>query len=131
MLHTPREFAAVAAARGPRAPRAARRFLAMSSLISESIDDGAARVRCGLTIPRRLARRAVDRNLVKRVAREALRAALPALAEAVTPLRVDLVLRLKAPLPPVVALARRQLRRQLRDEADALLAGLVRDARAC
>lgn len=69
--------------------------------------------RIGLIVARRLLKRAVDRNLVKRIAREAfrsVRARLPAL---------DLVLRLASPFTALD-------RRELRGELDSLLARLVR-----
>ena len=76
--------------------------------------------RLGLVIPKRLARRAVLRNQIKRLAREAFRQALPGLPV------VDMVLRLTK--PPLVALARvdSQLRHAWRRDIDGLLAGLSR-----
>ncbi len=88
-----------------------------------------ARVRLGLVVPKRYARRALDRNLIKRIAREAMRAALPTLDAAVAEAaQLDVVIRLKAPLPPAAELARAQLRVSLRAEADALLTHLAREA---
>jgi RNase P protein component len=78
-------------------------------------------VRFGFAVGRRFARRAVDRALVKRVLREAARQAAPALAAA-APAATDVLLRLKAPLP--AEMGRAELKRALRAEADALLAGL-------
>lgn len=78
-------------------------------------------VRFGFTVGRRHARRAVDRALVKRVLREAARHAAPALVAA-APAATDVVLRLKAPLP--ATLSRARFKRELRAEADALLARL-------
>ena len=131
-LRTPAQFAAVAAARGTRAPHGARRWLAVNCRIDETPAAGRAPSRYGLTVPKRLARRAVDRNLVKRVAREALRAAAPALDDVAAPRdrQIDIVVRLKAPLPSVADLPRARLKSELRAEADALLAALVRDLRA-
>lgn len=133
-LRTPAQFAAVAAARGARAPRGARRWLAVSCRIDDAAAAGQARSRFGLTVPRRLARRAVDRNLVKRVVREAMRAAATALDQAAAAprgdSRIDIVVRLKAPLAPIAELPRARLKSELRAEADALLAALVRDVRA-
>lgn len=132
VLHTPAQFAAVAAARGTHARRGARRWLAMTAVIVDSsADAGRPRLRWGLIVPKRLARRAIDRNLVKRVAREALRVAAPTLIAAAAPHGVDVVLRLKAPLTPRAQLARVQLKKQLRREADALLAALAHDVLAC
>ncbi len=78
-------------------------------------------VRFGFTVPKRLARRAVQRALVKRVLREAARHAATTL-EARSPAGgLDVVLRLKAALPAASALPLAQLKRQLREEADSLL----------
>lgn len=85
----------------------------------------AARVRFGLTVGKRNARRAVERALVKRVLREAARHAAPALDEVAGPRAVDVVLRLKAPCPPKAQVPHPQFKRQLRDEADGLLARLA------
>jgi ribonuclease P protein component len=138
-LRTPAQFAAVAAARGAFAARGARRWLSMNCLIARADPVGSgARTRLGLTVARRLARRAVDRNLVKRVVREALRAAAPALDDAAASCRIDaaagarldIVVRLKVRLPPVAQLPRVRLKPALRAEADALFAALARDVRA-
>jgi ribonuclease P protein component len=75
--------------------------------------------RLGLIIPKRLAKRAVLRNLLKRLARESFRHALPGLP------RADMVLRLvKAPLMSTAGpdgLTRKLWRRDF----DALFAGLM------
>lgn len=101
------------------------------SPLGERMD--AARVRFGLTVGKRNARRAVERALIKRVLRESARHAAPALDRAARQRRVDLVLRLKAPCPAVAELTRPQFKRVLRAEADGLLAQLAaflqRDAR--
>ncbi len=77
--------------------------------------------RLGLVIPKRLAKRATLRNLLKRMAREAFRQAGSALPAA------DVVLKLvKAPLPAVVSKADLACRRSWRRSIDELLAGLVR-----
>jgi ribonuclease P protein component len=83
------------------------------------------RVRFGLTVGKRNARRAVERALIKRVLRESARHAAPALDRAACRRRVDLVLRLKAPCPVVGELTRPQFKRVLRAEADSLLAQLA------
>jgi ribonuclease P protein component len=83
------------------------------------------RVRFGLTVGKRNARRAVERALIKRVLRESARHAAPALDRAARERRVDLVLRLKAPCPAAVELTRPQFKRVLRAEADGLLAQLA------
>jgi RNase P protein component len=82
-------------------------------------------VRFGITVGKRNARRAVERSLVKRVLREAARQAASALDLAAGSRRVDVVIRLKAPLPLADELPRSQLKRVLRAEADALLAQLA------
>jgi len=82
------------------------------------------RVRFGVTVGKRHARRAVERSLVKRVLRESARHAAADLESAAGDRRVDVVLRLKAPCPPAAELTPPRLRRALRAEADALLAQL-------
>lgn len=102
--------------------RAARRWLAIST--RWRVADSAG-VRFGLTVGKRNARRAVDRSTVKRILREACRHARADL-EAVSGGRaVDVVLRLKSPLPQRDALPLAKLKRALRAEADALLAALA------
>jgi RNase P protein component len=83
--------------------------------------------RFGVTVGKRNAARSIDRSLIKRILREAARHAAPALdrAAAVLDVQLDVVLRLKAPVPKPAALARTQLKRELRAEADALLARLT------
>ncbi len=140
-LLTAAQFAAVAAARGPGSVRSARRWLALSACLVPDVAPtqvptqaptqapANALTRLGLVVPKRFARRALDRNLVKRIAREALRAALPALDTAVpAALRMDVVIRLKAPLPPVDKRAHAQFKSALRAEANALLIDLARNA---
>ncbi len=82
-------------------------------------------VRVGVTAGKRQARRAVERSLVKRVLREAARHALATLDAAAGERRVDLVLRLKAPVPSADLMSRARFKRELRAEADALLAQLA------
>jgi ribonuclease P protein component len=74
--------------------------------------------RLGLVIPKRLARRAVLRNLIKRLAREAFRHALPGLPA------VDMVLRLSKPPLSSGAMVDSGLRSTWRHDIDLLLAGL-------
>jgi ribonuclease P protein component len=74
--------------------------------------------RLGLVIPKRLARRAVLRNQIKRLAREAFRQVLPELSA------MDLVLRLTKPPLPAKALVDRELRHAWRRDIDSLLAGV-------
>jgi ribonuclease P protein component len=92
--------------------------------------DDPAGVRFGFTVARRQARRAVQRAMVKRLLREAARAAAPALHAARGGRRVDLVLRLRSPLPDRTAMGLSQLKRSLRSEADSLMAQLARHLRA-
>lgn len=122
------EFAALA--NSPLAWRAARRWIAMSvrveplsSLPADHPARGAA-VRFGLTIPKRQAKRAVARNMVKRVLREAARAAAPALCAKASGTQAQVLLRLKAPLPAATAMSWPALKLELRREADALLVQL-------
>ncbi len=135
-LRRPAEFAAVAApaeAAGTQRWRAARRLIAAQALIgpsmtatsSAAMDDAGFPVRFGFTVGRRNARRAVARARVKRVLREAARQAAPALERAGGGQRLAVVLRLKAVLPAADAIGLAALKRQLRDEADALLAQLT------
>lgn len=82
-------------------------------------------VRVGVTAGKRQARRAVERSRVKRVLREAARHALAALDAAAAGRQVDLVLRLKAPVPAAELMNRARFKLELRAEADALLAQLA------
>lgn len=75
--------------------------------------------RLGLIIPKRLARRAVLRNLLKRLIRESFRTMRPSLPA------VDLVFRLSKP-PVDGAVGVRRESGTWRAEVDALLAGLRR-----
>jgi ribonuclease P protein component len=105
-LHTAAEFAAVFSH---------RRVLRGERLDLHYRPSDVGRARLGLVIAKKLARRAVLRNLVKRLGREAFRqgrANLPAF---------DIVLRLAKP----VAVADRATRRLLRAEIDALLMRLA------
>ncbi|MFN3565328.1 MAG: ribonuclease P protein component [Burkholderiaceae bacterium] len=122
-LKSPAEFEAVAAAGRDEGFRAARRWLALSSRWRAAESGG---VRFGLTVGKRNARRAVDRTTVKRILREACRHARAELEAAAAARAVDVVLRLKSPLPQRDALSLAQLKRALRAEADALLADLTR-----
>lgn len=89
-----------------------------------------AAVRFGMTVGKRNARRAVDRGLVKRILREAGRAAAPVFERLCTGrrLRLDVAFRLKASRDraegTVVSL--QAWRHALREEADELLARLGR-----
>jgi ribonuclease P protein component len=85
-------------------------------------------LRFGIAVPRRQARRAVARNMVKRVLREAARAALPALLGACREraARADVLLRLKRALPGAATVNWVSLKRELRAEADELMGQLER-----
>lgn len=115
--------------------RAARNWVSVAARMSAAPGPASAaaalrpiRCRFGVTVGKRNAPRSVDRSLVKRVLREAARHAAVALDDAagVQGVQLDVVLRLKAAVPATGALARSQLKRELRAEADALLALLVR-----
>lgn len=67
----------------------------------------------------------MDRNAVKRVLRESARMAAPALDAVVGSQALDIVLRLKAPVPARTVLPAAVFKRQLRAEADDLLAQLA------
>ena len=82
--------------------------------------NGGTWARLGLIVPKRLARRAVLRNTLKRLARESFRQALPSLPA------VDLVLRLTRPPVPKGGEISRPLRLAWRLELDELLASVPR-----
>ena len=75
--------------------------------------------RLGLVVPKRLARRSVLRNLIKRLVRESFRVRLLSLP------RVDVVIRLSRPVSLGMREDRCRMRGQLRADIDALLAGLT------
>lgn len=104
-LKQPAEFAAVFASR--RMVRGGNFELRLSP-------NHVGSPRLGLVIPKRLARRSVMRNLIKRLAREAFRRALPRLPMS------DMVLRLTRK-PAADTLSDRSVRRAWRAEIDALL----------
>ena len=83
---------------------------------------GAVRVRFGITVGKRNARHAVQRSLVKRIVREAMRHSAPRLEMAARGRTVDLVLRLKAPFPKPESMSLPVFKRALRAEADQSLA---------
>jgi RNase P protein component len=91
---------------------------------SLSIDTHAPMVRFGFTVSRRQARRAVVRNGVKRVLRESARHAATALAECASGRPVDILVRLKAPLPDPASASWGTVKRQIRREADSLIGQL-------
>ena len=116
-LHRPNEFAAVMAS-PLRRRNGCFELRYCSNQGGEARPDGGARL--GLMIPKRLAKRAVLRNLIKRLAREAFRhsrSRLPA---------VDVVLRLvKPPMSSSVTKPDKVLRNSWRLSIDQLLAGLA------
>jgi len=81
-------------------------------------------IRFGITVSRRQARRAVARNTVKRILREAARHGAASLATAAGRQPIDILLRLKAPLPDAGSAGWRPVKAQLRREADSLIAQL-------
>jgi ribonuclease P protein component len=130
-LRTPREFDAC---RSPQF-RASLRWLALAACIRPAEDAPPAAVRFGLIVSKRMARKSVQRNLVKRTLREAARTNLSRLEAAChgaahpegrDALRcVDVVLRLKAVFPGADELPLAAFRRGLRAEAEQLLQRLA------
>ena len=110
-LHRPSEYAAALKGR-----RVARGALFVLNVPRTNTPDAPARL--GMIVAKRLARRAVTRNTIKRVLREAFRAQRHALPQR------DFVFRLVAPIEPSSLTA---LKKQVRAEADALL----KKARSC
>lgn len=106
-LREPREFAAVFDQ---------RRLLRGERFNLHYRPNGSDSARLGLVVAKKLAKRAVWRNAVKRVAREAFRQARPALPA------MDLILRLAQPVSVVDAAAKRLWRAEI----DELLAKLPR-----
>lgn len=106
----------------PTAFRASRRWLALAGSVRAG-GGGRAPVRFGFTAARRHARRAVDRNTVKRVLREAARQRMHELDAAAADRAVDVVLRLRAAAPPAPAHA--AWKSDLREEAYSLLGELA------
>jgi ribonuclease P protein component len=87
-------------------------------------------VRFGFTVARRLARRAVDRNTVKRALREAARQHVAMLDVVAANRSVDIVLRLKRPVGEASPMSRATWKAALRGEADWLLRQLAVRLRA-
>jgi ribonuclease P protein component len=117
-LHRPGEFAAVMASR----TRVAAGCFELRYRLRQPGDVAlsADRARLGLIIPKRLAKRAVLRNLLKRLAREAFRNANPGLPP------MDMVLRLAKPALAVGGQLDRPQRLSWRKTLDELLAGVPR-----
>jgi ribonuclease P protein component len=127
-LRRPGEFAAILDARRDISVRASGAWLSMTA--AWTVAAGGRRVRLGVTVGKRLARRSVDRTLVKRIVREAFRHAAPILDDESrrAGVEVDVCLRLKSPMRPPGTPDRpalRPLRRALRVDADQLLARLA------
>ncbi|MCB5364762.1 ribonuclease P protein component [Pusillimonas sp. CC-YST705] len=104
-LHRPSEYAAALKGR-----RVARGALFVLNVPRTNVPESSARL--GMIVAKRLARRAVTRNTIKRVLREAFRAQRHALPQH------DFVFRLVAPIP---ASSLTQLKKLVRAEADVLL----------
>ena len=129
LLRAP-EFAAFLTSPAPW--RAARFWLAVS-VITPTLSPAsplapippASALRFGITVSRRQARRAVARNTVKRVLREAARHRAPVLEAALAGKTLDILFRLKAPLPDPATAGWAQVKAQLRREADGLLEQLL------
>jgi ribonuclease P protein component len=117
-LHRPAEFAAVMASRS----RASGGCFELRFRRRPAADagGGSMQARLGLIIPKRLAKQAVLRNLLKRVAREAFRQAKPDLPPA------DMVLRLARPALAKGRSVDADLRREWRKTVADLLAGVSR-----
>jgi len=126
-LRRPAEFAAVQAAARADSLRVQTQWLALTAYMIAS-DQPSARL--GLTVSKRMARRAVDRALVKRIARESFRCLADDIerAAAAAGMRADLSIRLKRPLavpgkgerPSLLV-----LRRELRAGTDELMAAVI------
>ena len=126
-LRRPAEFAAVQAAARADSLRAQTPWLALTAHWRASDQPGA---RLGLTVSKRMARRAVDRALVKRLAREAFRGLADDIerAAAAAGMKADLSIRLKRPLGPPGTSERpglMVLRHELRTDADELMAAVI------
>ncbi len=121
-LRSAAQFAAVTS--DPQALRAGRRWLSVAGRVGPG--GGELPVRFGFTVARRHARRAVDRNTVKRVMREAARRHIARLDAAAAGRSVDVVLRLKCAVAEADTLSRAAWKAALRAEADVLLDQLGR-----
>lgn len=116
-LHRPAEFAAVMSSR----TRICGGCFELRYKLHQHSGEGpvAGGARLGLIVPKRLAKRAVLRNLIKRLAREAFRNVSGTLPPA------DLVLRLAKPPLPVGQRVGSEQRCSWRRSIDELLAGLA------
>ncbi|HQR20860.1 MAG TPA: ribonuclease P protein component [Burkholderiaceae bacterium] len=126
-LRRPRDYAAVLAASRSRSLRLAGEWLSLAAAGLPAVPPGA---RLGITVSKRMARRAVDRALMKRIVREAFRASAAALERSAVAagLRIDISIRLKRPIGAPGDARRPSLalwRGLLRDEADQMFAAAV------
>lgn len=113
-LHVPKEFADVMAS--PLRLRGGCFELRYRRNENASVQVACARL--GLVVPKRLARRAVLRNQIKRLAREAFRQVLPGLPA------VDIIIRLTKPPLSAKDMVNQAWRRLWRHDIDRLLAEL-------
>lgn len=121
-LRTARDFEAL---RDPHF-RASSRWTSLAARIEPApVEDCRMRIRVGVIAGKRMARKATQRNLMKRILREAARHARPQLEAAAGARRVDFVLRIRSAFPEPGDLSLAAFKRQLRAEADALLRRLV------
>ena len=124
LLRSP-EFDAPAGPQGSW--RASRRWLALSAAVFMDTKDSPgtsvspSKIRFGLVVARRQAPRAVARNMVKRILREAARHAAPRLESVAGVNRADVVLRLKSALPDARQSTWHEVKAAIRRDADALL----------
>ena len=103
--------------------RLAGEWLSVTAAWSDALPYG---TRLGITVSKRMARRAIDRALVKRIVREAFRLSAPGLERQATAarVRVDISVRMKRPIGVPADPRRPTLptwRRALRTEVDHLL----------
>jgi RNase P protein component len=94
--------------------------------LADARPGGARGIRFGFTVGRRQARRAVLRVMVKRVLRESARNGAASLCQLARGRGIDVVLRLRSPLPDPSKMGLSQLKRSLREEADSLIEQLGR-----
>jgi ribonuclease P protein component len=126
-LRRPRDFAAVLAAGRATSMRVAGEWLSVTAAWSDEMPCG---TRLGITVSKRMARRAIDRALVKRIVREAFRLSAPGLEQQASAarVRVDISVRMKRPIGLPGDPRRPTLptwRRALRTEVDQLLVSVA------
>ena len=129
-MRSPAQFAAIVALRGACSLRLEGDKLAMkaawpsvATLASEP------RVRLGVTVAKRLARRSVDRSAIKRLLRESFRHGAGRIEPSAARLGADVGIsfRWKAPVESMSGGQLRRWKREIRAEADRLLETLVRE----